>query len=111
MGTVTPAVLQPGILLGATPTILFTGIAAQLAVVKRAVFTNTSGSPVTLLAYRLPSAGSVGATAEMINTTLAAGQSYVSPELSNAVVLTGDTIQATAGTASVVSCQIFGYTM
>lgn len=111
MGTIAPAVFQPGILLGNTATTLATGLAAQIARIQTAIFTNTSASPVTLLVYRIPSGGSVGPTQEVISTTLSAGQAYVSPELRGAVLLTGDTIQGTAGTASVVSCQIFGYTM
>lgn len=111
MGTISPAVLQSGILIGTSATTVYTGVAAQVAVVKKATFCNTSASPVALTVYRIPNGGTLSATYEIIaSRSLAVGETYVSPELANVVINSGDTIQAVAGTANVISAQISGYT-
>lgn len=111
MGTISPAVLQGGVVLGTSAAAIVTGAASQLAIVKRAVFTNFSGSAASLTVYRVPSGGTPGNATEIIAAqSLAPGQAYVAPELANAVLNPGDTIQAFASAGTSISAQIWGYT-
>jgi len=59
--------------------------------------TNTSGSPVTVTLYRVPSAGSPGVTNTIMSSfSLASGQTYVPPQAIGLQLEAGMTLQALA---------------
>lgn len=90
---------------------IVTATANVTTVVKRAVFTNTSGSPVTLTVNVVPNAGSSTASNRVIDPqkrTLAAGESYVAPELAGVVLAGGDMIRGLASANTAVTAAIFG---
>lgn len=91
----------------------FTGPANTTTVIKRAVFTNTSGGARTVTAHVVPSGQSVSNATMLINgQALAippgAGSSYVSPELAGVVLLPGDTLQCFADAATAVTLNVNG---
>ncbi|MDE2439728.1 MAG: hypothetical protein KGP14_01795 [Betaproteobacteria bacterium] len=78
-------------------------------VVKRAVFSNTSGSSVTITVNIVPQGGAVSTTNQIINArTLQAGESYVSPELAGLELITGDQVYAQASVISAINMTISG---
>ena len=82
------------------------------AVVKRAVFCNTTGLAATITVYVVPSGGAAGVTNEIIAAySIAAGASYVSPELAGVVLGPGDTLQALSGTNAAVTIVVSGITV
>lgn len=59
--------------------------------------TNTSGSPVTVTLYRVPSAGAPGVTNTIMSAfSLASGQTYVPPQAIGLQLEAGMTLQALA---------------
>ena len=108
--SVTPAILQAGAVLTTSAAAYITGGSAQQAIIKRAVFTNTTGGAVTFTVYRVPSGGTAGATNEIIPArSIAANGTDLAPELANMVLGTGDTIQALAGAAASINVFASGY--
>ena len=68
--------------------------------------TNTSGSPVSVTVYNVPSAGSASAGNALVSGySLAAGQSYVPPQAIGLTMAPGSTLQALAATGAVVNIQ------
>lgn len=100
------AVLQGGIALGASSAAIYTVPTAKSAWVKRAVFTNTSGSTATLTASVSRAGGSP--VVLIAGQSLAAGQAYVAPELASLALDAGDAVNAFAGTAGVVNAVMSG---
>jgi hypothetical protein len=97
--------------LGNADAAIVTGSNNVTTLIKRAVFTNTSASAVTLTINVVPNAGSSSAANRVIDPqrrTLAAGESYVSPELAGTVLSSGDMIRGLASTASVVTAMVSG---
>lgn len=77
---------------------------ATTATVNNLSFTNTSGSPVSVTLYRVPSSGSPLAANTILSAfSLAAGQTYVPPQAIGLQMSTGMTLQALASTGAVVS--------
>lgn len=106
------AVLQAGVVLTASAASIYTTPAAGQAVIKRAVFTNTSANPVTITVHRVPSAGSAAIGNKIIaEMRLTPGQAYVSPELSNMALNGGDSIVALCSAASSVNAFMSGFTL
>ena len=102
--TIVPAALQPGIQLTATAAAIITCAANTQVIVKRAVFTNVTAGAITITVYRVPSAGTPGATNTLIGDySISANTSYVSPELANMVLNPGDTVQALASAATSIN--------
>jgi hypothetical protein len=90
--------------LGNADAVVYTGLTQQTAKVGRAVFTNTGASAVTVTAGITPSGGALTAATTMISArTIAPGESYVSPELSGAVILAGSKLHAFASVAAVIT--------
>lgn len=104
---VTPAVLQPGAALtvGALPYI--TGAANSQTIIKRAVFTNITGSAVTITVSRTPSGGSPLVIIDV--QSIAANSTYLAPELANMVLNAGDTISALASTGAAINVFASGF--
>lgn len=108
--TVVPQVLQPGLVLTASPVNAVIGQANSQTVIKRAVFVNTTTVAVTITAFRVLSAGTAGVTNEIIPArSLAAGATDLAPELAGMVLNGSDTIQCQAGTTAVVNFFASGF--
>jgi hypothetical protein len=92
--------------LGTSATTLYTAPTATTSTIANMSFSNTSGSAVAITVYNVPSGGSAG-TANIVvpSFTLSVGQSYVPPQLIGLNLAPGATLQALAGTASVVNAQ------
>lgn len=111
MATITPAVLQGGVQLGLTATVLYTAPANTKAVARRAVFTNVDSATQTFTVYVVRAGGSPGAANTVVSSySLASGQAYISPELANLVLGPGDSIQALASKATSINAMVSGYT-
>lgn len=77
----------------------------------RVVFTNTSGSAVTITAG-ITTGGALGASTTLISArSLAPGEAYVSPELAGAVIPAGSQIHAFASATTSVTFTASGLTI
>jgi hypothetical protein len=89
--------------LGSADAAVYTAPTQTTAKVGRAVFTNTTASAVTITAG-ITSGGALAAASTMISArTIAPGESYVSPELSGAVILAGSKLHAYASAAAAIT--------
>lgn len=87
--------LVPGSQLTGAAATYYTAPALTRAIVKSAQLTNTTGGAVACTVYIVPSGGAAGASNTAISArTIAAGETYNCPELVNAVIEAGGTIQA-----------------
>ena len=80
-------------------------------IIKRATFTNTSAGAVTITANIVASAGSSSAANRVIDpqsTTLAAGQTYVAPELAAKTMPAGTMIRMLASANAAITVAIDG---
>jgi len=111
MSTVTLVQLVAPVQLAASDTALYTTPANTTAKIGRAVFTNTSGSPVTITAA-ITTGGVLTAANTLISArTLAPGEAYVSPELAGAVLQAGSALHALAGSGGAVTFTASGLTI
>lgn len=92
--------------LGVAATTIYTAPTATTATVANMSFSNTSGSAVAITVYNVPSGGAA-ATSNIVvpSFSLSVGQTYVPPQLIGLNLAPGATLQALAGTASVVNAQ------
>jgi len=91
---------------------VYTAPTQTTAKISRAVFTNTTGSSVTITAGIVPSGSGLSAAQTMISAfALAAGAAYVSPELAGAVLPSGYQLFANSNTASAVTFTASGVTI
>lgn len=68
--------------------------------------TNTSGSPVSVTVYNVPSAGTPSTGNQLVSAfSLSAGQTYVPPQAIGLQMSAGSTLQALAATGAVVNIQ------
>lgn len=82
---------------------IYTSPTSTTAKVGRAVFTNTTGSAVTITAG-ITTGGALTAATTMISArTVAPGEAYVSPELAGAVLPAGSVIRAFCSAATAVT--------
>ena len=96
----------PAVQLGTSAAALYTVPAATVSTVGNLSFTNTSASPVAITVYNVPSGGTASASNQVVSAyTIAAGKTYVPPQLIGLNLAAGATIQALAGTAAVVNAQ------
>lgn len=94
---VSPAVLSAGSQITTAAVAYISAPANAQYVVKRAVFSNVTSGAVTITVYRVPGAGTPGATNTIIDgRPVAAFGTDLAPELSNMVLNAGDTIQCLA---------------
>ncbi len=100
-----PNVIAPQ-LVGATASVLYTTPAGTTTTVANLSYTNTSGVPVPVTVYNVPSGGSPGVSNELVSAySIPAGQTYVPPQAIGLNLAAGATLQALAGTAGVVVAQ------
>lgn len=82
---------------------VYTAPALTTAKIGRAVFCNTTAGPVTVTAG-ITTGGAIGAATTLISArTLAAGETYVSPELAGQVLPAGSAIRAYASAATSIT--------
>jgi hypothetical protein len=104
---VSPAVLQPGLVL-TTSSVAFVTCAANVqTIVKRVVFSNPTAGAVTITVTRTPSGGSPLTIIDV--QSLAANGTYLAPELANMVLNAGDTLSALASAATSVNVFASGF--
>lgn len=109
--TIAPAVLNPGVQLGASVATLYTTPANTKAIVRRAVFTNIDTVTRLVTVYRVISGGSAGVTNTIIAAyPVAPGQDYAPASMSGLTLGAGETIQAFADVAAKVNAFISGFT-
>lgn len=103
MTTITQVQLVPPAQLPAADATIYTTPTLTSAKIGRAVFTNTSASPVTITAG-ITTGGALGDSTTMISEmTLAPHQAYVSPELAGAVIPAASQLHAFSDTAAAVT--------
>lgn len=103
MTTITQVQLVAPQILGAADAALYTAPTQTTAKIGRVVFCNTTASATTISAG-ITTGGALGAGTTMISArTIAPGESYVSPELSGAVLPPGSQLHAYAGAGASVS--------
>ena len=108
MATIQPAVLQPGVALGTSAAAIYTASNVTQAIVRRAVFANTTAGSVTLTVTLTRAGGS--ALTIVPGVAVSANEAYVSAELSGLVLNKGDVISAFSSTASAINAFISGFT-
>lgn len=87
----------------------YTTPASTTAVIQRATFSNTSGAARTVTVWLVPAGDAVGTQNQIINArSLAAGETYVSPELSGKVLGATGQIQAMCDQSSAVNIDVSG---
>lgn len=78
-------------------------------VIKRAIFSNYSGASVTITVNVVAGGGSATTSNQVIDAvSIAAGSTYVSPELSGMTLVAGDQIFALASANSSVNMTVSG---
>jgi hypothetical protein len=108
--TVTPAVLAPTTQLTTSTAPYITCPVASQAIIKQAVFSNSTTLATTFAVWRVASGGSPGVTNVVIPTRSIAGAGTdLAPELTNMVLNAGDEIQCEAGTVTAVNFTASGY--
>lgn len=113
MSTVTPVQLVAPVRLAASDTSVYTAPTVTTAKIGRAVFCNTDSSPHTITAG-ITTGGSLSGANTLISPVgriLAAGESYVSPELAGAVIPAGSQLHCFADSANVVTFTASGLTI
>ena len=106
----TPAVLQAGSVLTTSAVAYVTGAPNVKTLLKRTVFTNTTGGAVTITVYRVPNAGSPITGNIIIEArSIGANGTDLAPELSNMVLNAGDTIQALASAGTSINVFSSGF--
>lgn len=104
-----PAVLQGGVALGVASSVLYLAPVATRAVVKRAVFTNSTGAAVTLTVSITRSGG---AALTLISAqSVSANSAYTAPEMANLVLAPGDAVGALCSSAASIVAVISGFTL
>ena|SRR6185503_1308799 len=94
-----------------TDATIYTAPTQTTAKIGRAVFTNTSVSAVTITAG-ITTGGALGASTTLISAqSIAAGQSYVSPELAGQVIPAGSALRAFCSAATAVTVSVSGLTI
>lgn len=100
--------VAPAQLAGTDAAAVYTAPALTSAKIGRAVFTNTTAGPLTITAG-ITTGGALAAATTLISAmTLAAGQSYVSPELAGAIIPAGSALRAYASAATSITFTMSG---
>lgn len=111
MTTVTQLQLVAPMQLAAADATVYTAPVNTTAKIGRAVFVNTTGSATTITAG-ITTGGAIAAATTLISARpIAPGESYVSPELSGAVIPAGSALRANAGVVTAVTFTVSGLTI
>lgn len=94
----------PTVQLAVTAAAIYTAPVGVTATINNLSLTNTSAAPVAVTLYRLGSAGTPSAANSIMSAfALAAGQSYVPPQVIGLALESGSRLFAMAATAAVVT--------
>lgn len=94
----------PATQIGVAAAAVYTSPAGTTGTINNLSLTNTSANPVAVTLYRVPSGGTPSATNTVMSAfQVAAGQTYVPPQVIGLPLAPGSTLQALAATAAVVS--------
>lgn len=110
MSTVLQALLVPPIQLTGSDAAYYTAPSNTTARIGRAVFTNTTSGGVTIT-VNLSTSSSAAANELIHARVIAAGESYVSPELAGLVIPAGYSLRAIAGSATSITLEVSGITV
>jgi len=108
MTTITQIQLVAPAQLGNADASVYSAPTQATARVGRAVFTNTTASAVTITAGITTGGALTAATTVIAARSVAAGESYVSPELSGAVIPAGSSLRAYANAAASITLMVSG---
>ncbi len=108
MTTITQLQLVAPVQLGNADASVYLAPTQTTAKVGRAVFTNTTASAVTITAGITTGGALTAATTVISARSVAAGESYVSPELSGAVIPAGSSLRALASIAASITLIVSG---
>lgn len=107
MATTPKPLLDPTTVANSTTT-YYTVPAATTTIIKHMALHNTSASPVQVTIYLVESGGTAAATNQIFKKTIASLESIQVFSAINATLEAGATVQAVAGTASVVALHASG---
>jgi hypothetical protein len=86
--------------------VYYTAPTSTTSTISNLSFTNTSASPVPITVYNVPNLGSPSASNVFVSAfSLSAGQTYVPPQAIGLNLAPGSTLQALAGSGSVITIQ------
>jgi hypothetical protein len=95
--------------LPAANTDLYTAPVGTRTIIDKMTVTNPTAAAVTVTVFLVPAAGAAGAANTVISAqSVAAGQSYLCPEVAGHVLNTGDKITAVASTATALVVRVSG---
>jgi hypothetical protein len=107
--SVTAKCLAEGQFAGIAAGIIYSTPASTRTIIDKFTACNSSGSTATLSVYIVPSGQTAGISNTVIsNFSLASGQTYVSSEMMNQILASGDTIQVVSGSVSAISVRASG---
>lgn len=93
----------------AANTTVYTAPASTRTILDKATVTNTTGTAATITAFVVAAAGAAGAANTVISAqSVAAGTSYLCPEIVGQVLNPGDFVVVTAGTAAALTFRLSG---
>ena len=95
------------------PAVIYTAPASSIVFIQSAVFANTDATGIhTITVYVVPSGGGIGAATTVVpKQSISPSSTYKSSELAGVVMNPGDTIEASADTAALVTYTISGFVM
>lgn len=101
--------LVGGTFLTTAAAVYYTAPTSTTTIIQRATFSNTSGAARTITVWLVPGGSGIGTQNQLINArSLVAGETYVSPELSNKVLAATGQIQAMSDLGSAVNIDVSG---
>lgn len=107
---VVPKELAAVTTVGTVSTTLFTAPANTTVVVKRGVFSNTTAGAVSIVAYKVPNGGSPSGANQIITSqSVAANETYLTPEIADMVFTAGESFRALCDTGSALNFTASGY--
>lgn len=98
----TPAVLIAAAQAAAAQTTQYTSPIGTKTIIDKYTVTNPSGAPITYTVNIVPSGGGLGAGNVILARTIAAGETYIFPELVGQVLQPGDLISTLCSTGAVL---------
>ncbi len=111
MTTVNQSLLVAAQQIAASDTVYYTAPVNTTAKIGRAVFVNTTGGAVTVTAGITTNVALAAANELISARTIAAGESYVSPELAGQVIVAGSTLRALASAGTSITLAVSGITI
>jgi hypothetical protein len=111
--SIAPAILLPTAFLANSAALLFQVTSGNGAIIKKASFANVTAGNASIILYRLPSGIGSVATQYIITgspTVVFNSAPYTAVELTNMVLMNGDSIWGVASAASTITGTMSGFT-